>query len=767
MVVQQGSLFGAPEGRYVQVALDTPVRREFSYLLPPEEDGRGEPEPGCRVRVPFGSRSSIGVVVGVGGELPAGVDPHRVRAITEVLDEQPLLTPALLRLARQMAEQTFCSWGRALAAMLPLALRHDRPRRTIPVVVAELAAISEDIRGELEKKQPKQARALAVLEQAGGPMELREFHNRTGLSRSPLQSLQKKGLVRFDRKQEVIDPFAGSDVLRDQAPQLVPEQQAAVEAVREALLAERHQDFLLFGITGSGKTEVYLHALETALAQGRGGIVLVPEIALTPQTVARFRARCGDVAVLHSGLTDAERHDQWRAIREGRLRVVVGARSALFAPMPKLGVIVVDEEHESSFKQETAPRYHAREVARERARLEGAVCLLGSATPSLESWAAVQPQQAGTAEENTTAAMRLLTLRERVGGGKLPQIDVVDLREQKPEKGHWMVMAPPLQQALAQTLARKERAILFLNQRGFAPAWHCRACGGSVQCPTCDVALTYHRWRKKALCHYCMREEPPPAVCTHCRGKVELVGIGTERAEEAVQRMFPQARLARMDRDTMLRRESYEEVLDAFGRGDVDILLGTQMVAKGLDFPEVTLVGVLNADTALHHPDFRASERCFNLISQVAGRAGRSSRGGRVVVQSWMPEHPAIQAAVAHDYVGFARKELEERKMFRFPPYGQVLRLTVESQDRARVEALAQEIASELRAVGQAAGMLSKPPSMHDGMIVLGPSLPPVEKLRGRIRRQIMVKGNRRAMQSLHAALGAASERQGVTIDPL
>lgn len=767
MVVQQGSLFGAPEGRYVQVALDTPVRREFSYLLPPQQEGREDPVPGCRVRVPFGSRSAIGVVVGVDGELPSGVDPHRVRPITEVLDEQPLLTPALLRLARQMAENTFCSWGRALAAMLPLALRHDRPRRTIPVVEVEADAVTEDIRSELENKQPKQARALAVLEQAGGPMEMREFHNRTGLSRSPLTSLKKKGLVRFGRKQEFMDPFAGREVARDQPPQLVPEQQAAVDAVREALVAEVHQDFLLFGITGSGKTEVYLHALETALAAGRGGIVLVPEIALTPQTVARFRARCGDVAVLHSGLTDAERHDQWRAIREGRLRVVVGARSALFAPMPKLGVIVVDEEHESSFKQETAPRYHAREVARERARLEGAVCILGSATPSLESWAAAQPQQAGTAEQGSSTPIRLLPLRERVGGGRLPQIEVVDLREQKPEKGHWMVMAPPLQQALAETLARKERAILFLNQRGFAPAWHCRTCGGSVHCPTCDVALTYHRWRKKALCHYCMREEPPPAVCTHCRGKVELVGIGTERAEESVQHLFPNARMARMDRDTMLRRESYEEVLDAFGRGDIDILLGTQMVAKGLDFPEVTLVGVLNADTALHHPDFRASERCFNLISQVAGRAGRSSRGGRVVVQSWMPEHAAITAAAQHDYIGFAAKELEERRLFRFPPFGQVLRLTLESQDRARVEALSLEIATALRDAGHDAGFLSRPPSMNDGLIILGPSLPPVEKLRGRIRRQIMVKGSRRALQAIHGVLGTASERQGVTIDPL
>lgn len=762
MAVRQGSLFGVPEGRYVQVALDTPVRREFSYLLPDADDASGDPEPGCRVRVPFGSRSAIGVVVGVGGALPPEVDPARVRPIQAVLDEEPLLTPALLRLGKRMAADTWCSWGRALAAMLPLALRHDRPRRTIPVVERTATGLDEAAREKLEAKFPKQARALAVLEQAGGPMELREFHNRTGLSRSPLDSLAKKDLIAFGRKREVLDPFAGVQPERDRPPELNAAQAHAVAALDQALASREHRDFLLFGITGSGKTEVYLHALETALAQGRGGIVLVPEIALTPQTVARFRARCGEVAVLHSGLTDAERHDQWRAIREGRVRVVVGARSALFAPLPELGVVVVDEEHESSFKQETAPRYHAREVARERARLEGAVCILGSATPALESWAAAhQPPAEGE------AGMSLLELPERVAGGSLPPVEVVDLREQKPEKGHWMVLSPPLQQALGDTLARGERAILFLNQRGFAPAWHCRNCGGSVHCPTCDVALTYHRWRKKALCHYCMREEPPPAQCPHCRAKVELVGVGTERAEESVKRLFPSARIARMDRDTMLRRESYEEVLGAFGRGELDILLGTQMVAKGLDFPEVTLVGVLNADTALHHPDFRASERCFNLISQVAGRAGRSERGGKVVVQSWMPEHSAIQAAVRHDYVGFATAEMEERRVFRYPPFGRVLRLAFEHEDRSRVEELAKEIATELWTAGAAAGVLSQPPRVQDPLLILGPSLPPVEKLRGRFRRQILVKGTAKAVHALDATLGKASERQGVTIDPL
>ncbi|MDA0667233.1 MAG: primosomal protein N' [Planctomycetota bacterium] len=737
----QGSLFGVPEGRFAQIALDTPVRREFAYCVP----SRCEPlAPGCRVRVPFGRRESVGVVVAVDDHPPANVPPDRIKSLLAVLDVEPLLTPALLRLAHRIADDTYCSWGQALSAMLPAALRRDRPRRTIPVVELLKEVSTEEIE-ELEKKHPKQAKAVAYLQQAGGPMEVREFRNRTGLSKSPLDTLAKKGWVKFGRKQEVLDPFADIEVVRDSSPKLTSAQQACVDEVIGALGREVYDAFLLFGITGSGKTEVYLHAMEHCLEQGRGAIVLVPEIALTPQTVSRFRARCGQVAVLHSGLTDAERHDQWLAIREGRVRVVVGARSALFAPMPRLGLIVLDEEHESSFKQESTPRYHARDVALERCRLEGAVCILGSATPALESWASAM----------NPGGLRLLELRERVAGGVLPSIQVVDMRVQKPEKGKWLVLSQPLVKALGDALQRKERAILFLNQRGFAPAWHCKSCGGSVHCKTCDVALTYHRWRKKAICHYCLHEEPPPQVCTGCGRPVEMVGVGTERVEDSVQRMFPHARLARMDRDTMLRRESYEEVLADFGSGNKDILLGTQMVAKGLDFPEVTLVGVLNADTALHHPDFRASERCFNLIAQVAGRAGRSARGGKVVVQTWLPDHPAILAASKHDYVRFAQKELEERKLFGFPPYGKALRLTFEAEHRQRVEQTAEEAAAALRA------------NMVGRTKILGPSAPPMEKLRGRIRRQILIKTDRDGLHALREVLYALSEKQGVTVDPL
>lgn len=741
----QGSLFAAPAGRYARVALNTPVRREFSYHIPKH----AEPvEAGCRVKVTFGRRPVIGVVIAIDDAPPAGVEAERIKDIDACLDATPLVTPALLRLSRTVADNAYCSWGQALAAMLPAALRRDRTRRTISTVEL-IHTLSDDEMKMLETKSPKQAKAVAYLMQAGGPMEVRDFCNRTGLSKSPLTTLEKKEWIKFGKKTAVLDPFAGDSVERDTPPQLTTPQQDCVDAIIKSIDVKEHQDFLMYGITGSGKTEVYLHALEKCLAQGRGGIVLVPEISLTPQTVSRFRARCGDVAILHSGLTDAERHDQWLAIRSGKLRVVVGARSALFAPVPNLGIIIVDEEHESTYKQESTPRYQAREVARERARLEGAVCVLGSATPSLESWQAAKD----------SPDMQLLRLTDRVAGGSLPAVKLVDMRVEKAEKGSWLVVSSQLKFALKETLAKKEQAILFLNQRGFSPAWYCRPCGKTVSCSTCDVALTYHRWRKKALCHYCLKEGPMPQCCATCGHKTEMIGVGTERVEDSVQRMFPEVRILRMDRDTMLRRESYEQSLKDFGEGKYDILLGTQMVAKGLDFPRVTLVGVLNADTALHQPDFRSSERCFNLIAQVAGRAGRSSLGGRVVVQTWMPDHPALIAASKHDYEKFSKAELQERTDFSYPPFGDVLRISIESQHQERAIAVANEVYEKLQAV--------VPGGFGQTTEYLGPAPPPIEKLRGRYRRQLLVKTTRAQLLLLRPVLYSLAEQQGIIIDPL
>jgi len=733
----QGFLFDAPEGTWVRIALDLPARREFSYGVP---EGMGPIEIGCRVQVPFGTRQIIGVVVLVEQTLPEGLDPRRVRDITLVLDSQPTLPLLLVRLAKHIADTTYCSWGQALAAMMPAALRRNRPRRTIPTL--EIARVpDEEERKALAERWPKQEKAFAWLEQAGGPVEIQDFLSRTGLSKSPIDSLVKKGFVKTGRRREYLDPFAGRQSSPDAPPTLTAHQEMCVNALQEQLERKLHGDFLLFGITGSGKTEVYLRALEACLAQGRGAIVLVPEIALTPQTVSRFRARCGDIAVLHSGLTDAERHDQWVALKEGKLRVVVGARSALFAPIQDLGLIILDEEHETSFRQESTPRYHARDVARERARLEEAVCVLGSATPSLESWQAA-----------ASGAMRRLDLPERVAGGSLPGIQVVDMRDEKPDKKSWLVVSHPLEQALEQAFRRNEQAILFLNRRGFAPAWHCRTCGGTVKCADCDVGLTYHRWREKAVCHHCMHEFPTPSACSSCGESVSLVGVGTERAESALRKVFPNQRIARMDRDTMVRRESYEQLLGDFGKGRYDMLLGTQMVAKGLDFPNVTVVGVLDADTALHQPDFRASERCFGLVSQVAGRAGRSDKGGKVVVQSWIPHHPAVTAASKHDYLGFAAGELRERKDFGYPPFSSLVRIMFEDENKTRLMKTAQDASRVLEEV-------SAP-----GVRLLGPAPPPVEKLRNRWRMQILVKGeSEQALRPLKPLLYELSEKTAVT----
>ena len=426
--------------------------------------------------------------------------------------------------------------------------------------------------------------------------------------------------------------------------------------------------------------------------------------------------------------------------------MVVGARSALFAPVPDLGLVVLDEEHETSFKQDSVPRYHARGVARERAHIEGAVCIFGSATPSLESWQAAKEGR-----------LRLLELPERVAGGTLPRVRLVDMRNEKPEQGKWLVVSRPLQEALGEALEREEQAILFLNRRGYSPAWHCRQCGGSVSCSRCDVALTFHRWREKALCHRCLEESPPPRSCPGCGAPVTMVGVGTERAEETLLRLFPGVRIARMDRDTMVRRQDYESVLGDFGRGKFDILLGTQMVAKGLDFPRVTLVGVLDADTALHQPDFRAAERCFGLVAQVSGRAGRGERPGQVVVQTWIPEHAALQAAIHHDYPGFAKGEMEERRDFLYPPHVKGVRVLVEGANPAKADKAARDVMEILA-----------PAAKQGGGILLGPAPPPIEKLRERWRRQVLLKAPAGAsMAPMREALYTLCQRQGVIVDPL
>ena len=520
------------------------------------------------------------------------------------------------------------------------------------------------------------------------------------------------------------DPLQEARGVARQKPQVLTDAQAAaVESLAAALDEERGATFLLHGVTGSGKTEVYLRTIEHALGRGQGAIVLVPEIALTPQTVGWFRSRFGEVAVLHSGMTDVQRRDAWLDVKSGRTRVVVGARSAVFAPVANLGVIVIDEEHEPSFKQAETPRYHAREVAVERAKRLGAVCILGSATPSLE-----------TRHRAEVGEFQRLRLTARVHGGALPKVEIVDMRGERPPPGAGnrgpVLFSHRLRQALAETLERGEQALLFRNRRGFAPTLWCRACGETAKCPRCDISLTFHRGIGRAVCHTCCEEMAPPKVCPSCTAPaLRYLGLGSERVEDELKLLHPDARVRRMDSDTMLRREDYDEVLDAFGRGELDVLVGTQMIAKGLDFPRVTLVGIISADSSLHLPDFRAAERTFQLLVQVAGRAGRGDLAGRILIQTQTPEHPAIVRAARHDYEGFAAEEDRLRQELGYPPYGRLVRVVFDDEDGERVRKVAQACADRLYELAPT-----------EGFAVLGPAECPIAMLRGRHRTHLLLK---------------------------
>jgi primosomal protein N' (replication factor Y) len=492
---------------------------------------------------------------------------------------------------------------------------------------------------------------------------------------------------------------------------LTPEQEAALQVVGGGVT-------LIHGVTGSGKTEVYLRAIERVVAAGRQAIVLVPEIALTPQTVSRFKARFPRIAVLHSVLTEADRAAQWRATRSGEADVIIGARSAIFAPTRALGLVVVDEEHEGAYKQENAPRYHAREVAIERARREGAGVVLGSATPSLESL-----------HRARSGEFRLARLPYRIERREMPEIEVVDMIAERAELKRYPILSRRLSGLMAESLGRGEQVILFLNRRGFVTQISCPRCHWVFRCRRCDVALTYHRQDERGLCHYCYEARPVPETCPDCTvGGLLHLGIGTERIEDEVKSRFPDRVVARMDSDAMKTKKDYRESLTNLWSGKMDILIGTQMIAKGLDVPNVTLVGVVNADTAFHVPDFRAAERTFQLITQVAGRAGRGPRGGRVVVQSFNPNHYSITSAAAYDFDGFVARELEMRKELGYPPFAQLVRIVVQGTNEKRTREAAERFATKLR------------PSLDGSSQLLGPAPAPLYRLKGRWRMHLLVK---------------------------
>jgi primosomal protein N' (replication factor Y) len=538
---------------------------------------------------------------------------------------------------------------------------------------------------------------------------------------------------------------------REEGPfSLTPEQQAAVEQIGKALKASTFHPFLLHGVTGSGKTEVYLRAVEQSLALGKGAVILVPEISLTPQLVGRFHKRLDrEMALLHSGLTPGERYDQWRRVSKGEVQVVIGARSAIFAPCRDLGLIIVDEEHDTSYKQEEGVRYNARDLAVVRAQKQGAVVILGSATPSFESFYNAQQGRYQT-----------LHLPKRVGGGVLPTVEIVDLRKEDPG-----LFSHPLRDALAQNLATGRQSLLFLNRRGFSHAAICADCGAAFTCRRCSVTLTFHARRKALLCHYCGYHLPAFQICQLCGGgKIRLLGVGTEKVEEEVRRLFPRARVARMDSDVMTQRGAEGRLLCALEQGEIDILVGTQMIVKGHDFPRITLVGIITADVTLHLPELRAAERCFQLISQAAGRAGRGGHPGRVIIQTFLPEHYAIQRAKGHDFVGFYEAEMKTREALSFPPLTRMVNIRVSSASARAAEQGIERLAKKGHELLK---------TLRHAVEILGPSPAPLYRIRGRYRWQLLLKGERVALlQHLSRSLIQEGKvlkgaRVEVDVDPL
>jgi primosomal protein N' (replication factor Y) len=686
---------------YVAIALPLGLDRMFTYELP--EKFRGLVRPGQRVTVPFGkgNRAMTGWVV-------QGVDActlEEVKAVAELVDEKPLLSEDLIDLAFWMSRYYVTPIGQVFEAILPAAVKRSAGFKTVQIVVR-----TEKPESEIERILSKQRRVLDCLAEGGTALAPRELARQAGCTVAVIKSLEEKGLVRIENRQ--IDEFARDLFipLEETAPRhLTPDQLLALQRINNLLVRGKFGVVLLHGVTGSGKTEVYLQAIAEVVASGQQAIVLVPEIALTPQTIRRFRERFTNVAVLHSNLTDAERHRQWRDIAEGRADVVIGARSAVFAPVRNLGIVVIDEEHENSFKQDTAPRYNARDVAIMRANLVGAAVILGSATPSLESY-----QNARSVEHYQEAR-----LPHRIGGRPLPPVDIIDMRREAVERKGHHILSRALEDALMNAWQHQEQAILFLNRRGFATHLFCLRCGHVEKCPDCDVGMTYHSKPGILICHYCGRRQPPPSVCPSCSSETfNYWGTGTQKIEEEVLRKFPEIRVGRMDADAMKKRGGHERLLAGFAEGEIDILIGTQMVAKGLDFPNVTVVGVVNADVALSLPDFRANERTFQLITQVAGRAGRGPKGGRVFIQTFQPEHLAIQLAAKHDYESFAKDELETRRARGYPPFGRLARIIVRSQSRQRAAEAIQTVAARLAE-----------PARIAGVKILGPQPCPVAKI--------------------------------------
>jgi len=701
----------SPAPLFVEVAVPLPIDHSFTYRVPPGEEERAKV--GVRVLVPFGPRRTTGLIVArVDGSSLSGREAKPVLAF---LDEKPYITSRHLEFLTAAARECLAPVGEMLRAALPRGL----PRRDAPAVPRTETVFRPAAGEDAGPATPKQRQVLAAVREAG-EISATDLSARIPGGADAARRLASKG--RLDA--EVREKPAGlsAERLPDISGEITPtqHQEAALAKIGISLASGKFATFVLHGITGSGKTEVYLRAVEQVRLTGRQAVYLVPEIALTPQLLGRVATRFGEgVAVLHSGLSPAERAAQWRKVRAGEVFLCVGARSAIFSPFPAPGLFIVDEEHDAAYKQEDGIRYQARDLALLRGKMENAVVLLGSATPSAES---IRMTRTGEAA--------LLALPERIGGRELPEMQVVDLTGRASLRGADRYFSPELENAIEETLVRGEKVMLFLNRRGYAPAITCLDCGETVHCRNCRVSLTFHQHEDILLCHYCDAKTKPPERCAGCGGhKLAQVGIGTERLLAWAAKRWKEARVVRLDSDVSRRKGTYVDILSRMQAGEVDILVGTQMIAKGHDFPEVTLVGVLLADMSLSFPDFRSAERTFQILTQVAGRAGRGDRPGKVIVQTLSPEHVCIRAAARHDFAGFMEEELAGREALGYPPFGRMLLLRLWGPKADRVLQAAEEVAAAL--VG---------PVSAAGIELLGPSPSPISLVKRKHRYQILLK---------------------------
>ncbi len=714
-----------PSKRFISVRPLNGLSRSLDYAFP-ESQEKDLPEVGSLVRIPLGRRTELGIVIAldVVPELP----PARIKFIHTLEQPFPVLTDELIRLADWMERYYASELASIFEVMIPAAVRKGmrlQQRRALSLV---RTATAEEL-AALEKKAPKQAKLYAFIQSQAHLKIIPRQKALTRLQISPTSAdaLVSKGLLKdvmlSERREAYEDALAESEKVPTKAFELNDEQKTASEALRQAIRTKTFSRILLHGVTGSGKTEVYLQAIREALNQGGSALFLVPEVALTPQTVSRLRERfekaSGEHAVVwHSHLSDGERYDAWHAISTGEAKIVVGARSAVFAPLRNLRLVVVDEEHEPAFKQEETPRYHGRDVAVYRARLNNAVCVLGSATPALES---LHNAREGKYE--------LLRLTKRVDKAQLPTIHVVDMKQEWAKERRLVEFSALLKEKMYQRFENGEQTILFLNRRGYDSSLRCPDCGYVAECDHCDVTLTHHRADGDLRCHLCGFETEVPRQCPKCKSpKILYRGHGTQKIEDIAAKILPKARIVRMDTDTMRKKNLFREVLADFRRGKIDVLVGTQMIAKGLDFPNVTLVGLIDADISLHLPDFRAAERTFQLLVQVSGRAGRGDRAGEVVVQTAMPHNEAIQFARQQDFDGFALEELEQRKEFNYPPYRHLLHHIIRGRNREKVAFFSEQWAKHLEE-----HLLNDFP----GLEIRGPAPCPIERIQDNYRFQI------------------------------